>query len=175
MFNLATSIAIEDNRFCGYFKGIIEVMETGSQIDSLNIRLTLRGRVGKGGSPHAIEFTLLTIHLYLSMFCYEASKTIVTFKNTYNRFSCNKATERRKTHLRSYTKSINLLFDTRSRDVLGVRNLDNLTTQLFHYLEYLITDILVRTNLPIVTMNDVIRLVLKEIRDIAPIILRDHP
>ena len=45
MLQLATCITIVNDRLGGYFQRIIEVMQTSSQVDGLNVGFAFRGRV----------------------------------------------------------------------------------------------------------------------------------
>lgn len=48
VLDLAACVAVEDDRLCSAFQGIVEVMETGREVNRFDIRLPLARGVGKG-------------------------------------------------------------------------------------------------------------------------------
>ena len=149
-------------------------MQASGQINCFNVRFSLRSWVCQWRSPHAIKLTMLTIYLNWGVLSNETCQSIMRLQDANNWLGRNQSTKRSQTCLWRDTQRIDFLLQSWCRNALGIRYFDYFTAKFLHGLKYLITNVLIRAIQPIITMNDIIRLILQEVWNVTPFVLRDY-
>ena len=173
MLDLSAGVAVVDDGLGGDLEGVVEVVEAGGEVDSLDVGLTLGGGVGERGGPHAVELAGSVALLELGVLDDEAREAAVALHDADDGLGGDEAAQALHTGLRRGAERLDFGSETRGGDALGVGNLDYLATELLHGLEDLVAEVLVGTFQPVVAVDDVVGLVLQQVGDIAPFVLRD--
>ncbi len=174
VFHLSTGVTVEDYRLGRHFKSVVQVVQTGREVHRLDVRLALARGVGQRRRPHAVEFADAAIDFNARMFGDKARKAVVRFKDADDGLGRNQTAKRRESRLRSRAQGVNFFLQPGRSDAMRVGNLDDLPALGFHDLENLFTEILCRALLPVIAVDDVVGLVLLQVLDIAPLVLRDN-
>ena len=174
MFHLSAGVAVKDDRLGRDFQRVVQVVQACRQVHRFDIWLALAGGIGKGRRPHAVEFTNAAVDFDAGVFGDEARKTVVGFQDAHNRLCRNQAAQRGKACLRRSAEAVHFFLEAGRGNSFSVRNFDDLAALGFHDLEDFVADELVRSIKPVVTMDDVVGLVLFQVFDVAPFVLRNH-